>query len=67
MEFYRVLKLDNGERELCIRDKEVRSCYELFRTRAEIHNAVQHPVVKGNKRFENSLLQEKVLYDIVYL
>ncbi|CAF1010789.1 unnamed protein product, partial [Didymodactylos carnosus] len=35
MKFYRVLQLDNGTRELCIRVKEVRSCYDLYRTRAE--------------------------------
>jgi hypothetical protein len=51
MKFYRVLQVDKDERQLCMRDKEVRSCYELYRTRAEIHHAVQHPVVKGNNYF----------------
>ncbi|CAF4375878.1 unnamed protein product, partial [Rotaria sp. Silwood2] len=48
IKFYRVIKVHNGRRHLCLRDKEVKACYEIYRIRDDLHRrAYQHPVVKG--------------------
>ncbi|CAF1223040.1 unnamed protein product [Rotaria sp. Silwood1] len=48
IKFYRVIKVNNGRRHLCLRDKEVKACYEIYRIRDDLHRrAYQHPVVKG--------------------
>ncbi|CAF4519480.1 unnamed protein product [Rotaria socialis] len=48
IKFYRVIKVDDGKRHLCLRDKEVKACYEIYRIRDDLHRrAYQHPVAKG--------------------
>jgi HD superfamily phosphohydrolase len=48
IKFYRVIQVDDGKRHLCLRDKEVKACYEVYRIRDDLHRrAYQHPVVKG--------------------
>ncbi|CAF0956179.1 unnamed protein product [Rotaria sordida] len=48
IKFYRVIKVNDGRRHLCLRDKEVKACYEIYRIRDDLHRrAYQHPVVKG--------------------
>ncbi|CAF0904352.1 unnamed protein product [Adineta steineri] len=48
IKFYRVIKVDDGKLHLCLRDKEVKACYEIYRIRDDLHRrAYQHPVVKG--------------------
>ncbi|CAF1040232.1 unnamed protein product [Adineta ricciae] len=48
IKFYRAIKVDDGKFHLCLRDKEVKACYEIYRIRDDLHRrAYQHPVVKA--------------------
>ncbi|CAF1502524.1 unnamed protein product [Rotaria sordida] len=48
IKFCRVIKVGDGKYRLCLRDKEVNACYEIYRIRDQLHRlAYQHPVVKG--------------------
>lgn len=58
IKFYRVVKADDNKYHLCLRDKEVRACYDIYRIRDDLHRrAYQHPVVKGLElMFKEALL-----------
>ncbi|XP_050399005.1 deoxynucleoside triphosphate triphosphohydrolase SAMHD1-like isoform X2 [Patella vulgata] len=48
LQFFRVIKDENGDHRICIRDKEAENLYEMFHTRKNLHcRACKHVVTQA--------------------